>query len=294
MNAPDIVFPNLGIEITNINPVAFSIFGIPIYWYAILICTGILGGLGMASIVAKKTKQNPDIYSEFLIYALFAAIFGARLFYVVFSFEDYKDNLIEVFNIRQGGLAIYGGVIAAVIAAIVFTKVKKLNFWVLVDTSVSGLLVGQIIGRWGNFVNREAFGGFTDSLFTMGIKVSEAKYVPTQVLDKLVMINGESYMQVHPTFFYESAWNLMVLIVILIYYKHKKFDGEIFFIYLAGYGLGRAWIEQLRTDQLLLGNTNIPISQALAIIFVIISIVYIVYKRASIKKNNKLGINNSD
>ena len=287
--SPDIIFPNIGIEIQNIeSTLPFTIFGIEIYWYGVIICIGILLGLLVATIVAKKTNQNADLYSEFLIYALIAAIIGARLYYVVFSWDQYKNNLLSIFALRQGGLAIYGGVIGAIIAAIVFAKVKKINLWLLMDTGVTGLILGQAIGRWGNFMNMEAFGGYTDNLFAMCIKATKAKYIPESLYDHMVTIGGVEYLQVHPTFLYESLWNFGVLIVLLAYFKHKKFDGEIFYLYLLGYGLGRVWIEGLRTDQLIVESLNLPASQLLAGILIVVSLVMILLKRLQIKKGTKV------
>lgn len=283
-NPPDIIFPNIGIEFSNINEVAFRLFGrIDIYWYGIIICTGIVAGLMMAVQVAKRDNQDSDVYYEMLFYTLISAIVGARLYYVIFSWENYKDNLLQIFNLRTGGLAIYGGVIGAVIAAIVFARVKKLNQWVLLDTGATGLILGQAIGRWGNFINKEAFGGYTNTLFAMQIKASEASLVPIDP----IMVNGEAYIQVHPTFLYESMWNLAVLIALLLYFKHKRFNGEIFYLYLLGYGLGRVWIEGLRTDQLIIGNTGIPVSQLLAGILIVASLSMIVISRKRLKRRDR-------
>lgn len=284
MNRPDVIFPNLKLELLNIDPVAFTLWGIEVYWYGIIICMGILSGLLIAVWVAKKTNQNPDIYSELLIYALIGAIIGARLYYVIFSWDQYKDNLMDVFAIREGGLAIYGGIIGAAIVCVVFSKVKKLNVWLLMDTGVVGLILGQAIGRWGNFFNLEAFGGYTENIFAMAIKVSEAKYIPDSVYEKVLTINDTAYIQVHPTFLYESLWCLAVLAFLLVYFNRKRFDGEVFYLYLIGYGLGRFWIEGLRTDQLLLGDSNIPVSQVLSAILIVIATIGIIYGRRKTKK----------
>lgn len=284
MNRPDIIFPNLKLELLNIDSVAFTLWGIEVYWYGIIICMGILAGLLIAIWVAKKTNQNPDTYSELLIYALVGAIIGARLYYVAFSWDQYKDNLMDIFALREGGLAIYGGIIGAAIVCVVFSKVKKINVWVLMDTGVIGLVLGQAIGRWGNFFNMEAFGGYTNNLFAMAIKVSEAKYIPDEVYEKVLTINDTAYIQVHPTFLYESIWCLGVLALLLAYLKHKRFDGELFYLYLIGYGLGRVWIEGLRTDQLLLAHTNIPVSQVLSAVLIFGAIISVIVGRRKTKK----------
>ncbi len=285
-NSPDIVFPNLGIEIQHMNPIAFSIFSIDVYWYGIIIITGVISGLLLARYRAKKNGEDPEIYSDFLLYALISAIIGARLYYVAFAWDDYKDNLLDIFATREGGLAIYGGVIGSLIALIVYTKVKKLSFTQMADTAVPGLALGQMIGRIGNFINMEAFGGYTDSVFAMALKAGKAK-IPASMVEHIGPLAGYegNYLQVQPTFAYESLWNLGVVIILMIYTKHKKFQGEILAMYFLLYGLGRSWIEGLRTDQLLIGSTTIAISQVLSIALVIVSGMFIVYKRKQVKNN---------
>lgn len=204
------------------------------------------------------------------------------MYYVIFAFDKYKDNLWEIFNIRAGGLAIYGGIIACVITLVVFAKKRKQNIFLMSDTCAMGLLIGQILGRWGNFFNREAYGGYTDSLFAMAIPVQDAQVVNEELLSHLVYLDGIPYIQVHPTFLYESLWNLGLLIIIFFYRKHKKFHGEITAIYFLGYGIGRFWIEGLRQDQLILATINgvaIPVSQLLAAIMVVVFAVFIIYGR---------------
>lgn len=286
MNAPDVIFQKLGIEFVNLNPVAFAVFGVEIYWYALFIAIGFMGGLGIASLIAKKTGQDPEIYSDFMVYCLIAAIVGARLYYVALEWDTYKDDLTKIFATRQGGLAIYGGIIASVITLWVFTKVKKLSFWIMCDTAVAGLAFGQMVGRLGNFVNKEAFGGYTDNVFAMSIKASEAKYIPTELLDRMTDIAGVAYIQVHPTFLYEALWSLGTILLILFWFKVRRFNGEIFFIYLLSYGIGRFWIEGLRTDQLIIGNTGIPVSQLLSAIFAVVALVVIVLGRRKYHHTN--------
>lgn len=277
--APDIMFPSLGIEIKSINSVAFSVFGLDVYWYGLIIGMGILAGLFVARHLGKKVGIDENLYPDFLIYALIVSVVCARLYYVVFSWDEYKNDLLKIFAFREGGLAIYGAVIGAIITLVIFSKYKKVDFWNFADSAAPGLILGQAIGRWGNFVNMEAFGGYTDNSLAMMLKSAKAKYIPTSVLDKVKSINGVDYIQVHPTFLYESLWNIGVLIVLVIYFKHRKFKGEIFALYLLGYGLGRVWIEGLRTDQLLIGSTGIPASQLLAGVLIVISLAYIIIMR---------------
>lgn len=276
-------FPNLGIEV---NPgKSFSVFGIDIAYYGVIIGIGMLVGALIAYREAKKTNQNVDDYVDFTMYTLIAAIIGARLYYVVFEWDYYSKNLLQIFNLRAGGLAIYGGIIASVITLIVYTNIKKKSFWLMADTACQGLVVGQIIGRWGNFFNREAFGGFTDNLFAMQLPVSEAQGITAELLDNIVKYNGMEFVQVHPTFLYEGVWNLMVFVLLNVYKRHKKFDGEVFALYVLGYGIGRSLIEGLRTDQLQIGNTGIAVSQMLSVVLAAASICFIVVKRRQVKVN---------
>ena len=261
----DLSFVNLGITIEHLNN-SISIFGFRIAYYGIIIGTGMLAGIWLAQADAKRRGQNPEDYLDFALYAIIFSIIGARLYYVIFQWDAYKDNLLQIFNLRAGGLAIYGGVIGAVLTLIVFTRVRKLSFFSMADSGVLGLVLGQIIGRWGNFFNAEAFGGYTDNLLAMRIKMSivNPAMISQELLDHKIVEQGIEYIQVHPTFLYESLWCMVLLIILFAYRKHKKYEGELFLMYLFGYGLGRFWIEGLRTDQLLLPGVGIAVSQLLA------------------------------
>lgn len=276
-------FPHLGL---TLNPgKSFTVFGIEIAYYGVIIALGMLAGALVAYREAKKTGQKVDDYIDFTLYTLIAAIIGARIYYVIFEWDYYSAHPLEIFNLRAGGLAIYGGVLASALTLFIFTKVKKLKFWLMADTAVQGLIIGQIIGRWGNFFNREAFGGYTDSLFAMQLPVSEAKGITQELIEHLVTIDGVSYVQVHPTFLYEGTWNLLLFIGICLYKRHKKFDGEIFAIYLMGYGVGRFIIEGLRTDQLVIKALGgIAASQVLSIILIILAAAFVIYNRVQLKK----------
>ena len=261
----EISFPNLGIYLKNVGK-SIDLFGIEIAYYGIIIGTAILLGFWIAAREAKRTGQNPENYLDMGIIGVIAGIVGARLYYVIFSWDMYKDNLLDIFNLREGGLAIYGGVIAAVISVLVLAKVKHLSAPQIFDTIAMALLNGQMLGRWGNFFNREAFGGYTDSLFAMRLPLDAVRSsdVTEQMRRHIERIDGVSYIQVHPTFLYELLWCMVLLIILFAYRKHKKYEGELFLMYLFGYGLGRFWIEGLRTDQLLLPGVGIAVSQLLA------------------------------
>ncbi|ONI45522.1 prolipoprotein diacylglyceryl transferase [Candidatus Epulonipiscioides gigas] len=270
---PNIYFPNLDLSF-NINPIAFNILGLPIYWYGLIITSGIILGTLLCAHLAKKEHLSPDLIYDFIIIDIVFAILGARIYYVAFKWDYYKENIGQIFNLRQGGIAIYGAIIASIIVAFVYTRIKKINLLQFGDIWACGLLLGQAIGRYGNFFNMEAFGDYTDSFLAMRILKEDAAHslTPT-ILENLVIEDGLTYIQVHPTFFYESTWNIILLIILLIYYKYKKVHGEIFFLYIAGYGLGRLWIEGLRTDQLIIPMINIPISQVVAVMSILIGII---------------------
>lgn len=285
----NINFPNLHIFLEDVGK-NIMVGDFAIAYYGIVIAFGMLGGVLLATYIAKKSGQNPDDYYDIAIYSIIFAVIGARLYYVVFKWEYYSQDLSRILNIREGGLAIYGGVIAAVITVYIYSKVKKLNFGLVTDTAGPGLILGQCIGRWGNFFNREAFGGYTNNLFAMQLPVSAVRNsdITMELRENIVVVDGISYIQVHPTFFYESMWNFSLLIILLIYWKHRKFNGEVFLLYLFGYGVGRFWIESLRTDQLIIPGIGYPVSMALAACMVIGSLLLIITKRISVKREDKI------
>ena len=274
----DIWFVNLGLKFSDWVK-SFKIGNFDIYIYGCIIAASVLLALTVACIVARRTGQNDDNYAELMIWGVLFGIIGARLYYVAFDWDAYKDNLKEIFNLRAGGLAIYGGVIAGVLAGLIFCKIKKLNFRQVLDTAFVGVVLAQATGRWSNFVNMECFGGYTENLLAMRLniaKVNSAMITP-ELLEKAVSVDGVSYIQVHPTFLYESLWNLALFVVLLLVTRKKRFHGQIFLLYLMGYGVGRFWIEGLRTDQLKIGHTDIAVSQVLsAVLFVIALILYFV------------------
>ena len=285
MNSAEIAFPNIGIYIAHL-PKGITIGGFTIAFYGMIIAAGMLSGLWLACHQAQRTGQKKEVYTDFAIYAIIFSLIGARLYYVVFSWENYKDDLLQIFNTRGGGMAIYGAVIAAVLTAIIYCKVKKYNFFLLADTAVGGLVLGQIIGRYGNFFNREAFGEYTNSLFAMRLRVDQVNPANITELMKshMTTVDGVQYIQVHPTFLYESLWNILVLVLILVFTTKKKFNGEIFLLYLVGYALGRVWIEGLRTDQLQIGSTGIAVSQVLSGAIVIVGVVVWICVRRKLGK----------
>ncbi|MGI6094225.1 MAG: prolipoprotein diacylglyceryl transferase [Lachnospiraceae bacterium] len=288
-------FPNLGIFLEHVGK-NFSVFGFEIAYYGIVLTLGMAVGITICVREANRTGQNGDMYLDLLVFTMFTSLVGARLYYVIFSWDYYKDNLWEIINVRHGGLAIYGGIIAGAITIFIFCRVKKVSFPLMADTVAMGLVIGQIIGRWGNFFNREAFGGYTDGLLAMRLPVSAVRKseITPAMWEHVEMISGVEYIQVHPTFLYEGLWNLGVLLVLFFYRKKKKFDGEVFLLYLVGYGLGRFWIEGLRTDQLLLPVVGLPVSQLLSAVLAVVACGAIFGNRRKIKNRIKNFSQNSE
>lgn len=297
----DIYFPGLGITFKNIGN-GIEIFGFKIAFYGMVIAFGMVMGYLISAYQAKRTNQDPEDYLSFAIVAIIVSVICARIYYVVFKWENFSDDFWSVFNLRTGGLAIYGGIIGGVSTAFIYCRIMKRNTLYFFDTACVGLVTGQIIGRWGNFFNREAFGSYTNGFTRMLVNVkdtfsyfdpssseavlrndyagkSEALERILEIRNNAVLIDGETYVSVHPTFFYESFLNLLVLIFILWYTKRKKAHGELFFIYLGGYGLIRFFVEGLRSDQLFLWGTGIAVSQMLGIIMFVVSAAAIIYLR---------------
>lgn len=284
----EINFPNLGIYLDHVGK-NISIFGFSIAYYGIVIVTGMMIAIWIAQREAKRTGQNPEQYLDLAMIGIAAGILGARIYYVIFAWDYYKDDLLSIFNIRQGGLAIYGGIIGACIAVVIYSRKKKQNFSLLMDTASMSIVFGQIMGRWGNFFNREAFGDYTNNLFAMQLPVSavRANEITQKMWDHVVTVNGVEYIQVHPTFLYESLWNVGVLLFLFWFRKRKKFNGEVFLMYLIGYGLGRIWIEGLRTDQLLLPVVGLPVSQLPSGCLVVGCTILVVWKRKKLSSGGE-------
>ena len=284
----DLRFVHLGITIEYLQN-HITIFGFSIAFYGIIIVIGMLLGMTLAARDAERRGIGEDTIYDFSLLDIVFGVIGARLYYVFFQWDNYRGNLLEILNLRAGGLAIYGGVIGGILSLMFYCKRKKQNFLNLADSSILGVLVGQILGRWGNFFNAEAFGRYTDSLFAMQLRrdIVNPIMINSALLQHLVRVNGVDYIQVHPTFLYESVWNLCLLLFLLWYRPKKRFTGEMFFLYLGGYGLGRVWIEGLRTDSLLVPGTGIAVSQALAGICVLVALLCILAGRRLAARGRK-------
>lgn len=278
MTESSILFPNLGITLPHVGRF-LHIFGFPVAYYGITLAIAMACGVRLALFTAKKTGQNEEMYLDLSMITLVCSLAGARLYYVVFSWEDYKNNLLEIFNLRGGGLAIYGGVLAGVLTIWVYSRRKKQPFGRMLDTISPGLVLGQAIGRWGNFFNREVFGGYTDNPLAMALPKNAVRAgdITGEMLKHLRVIDQVEFIQVHPTFLYESLWNLALLAFLMFLLRRRHFEGELFLAYLAGYGLGRMWIEGIRTDQLLIPGTSVPVSQALSVLLAVFALAVLLF-----------------
>lgn len=245
------------------DPVAFSVFGFEIRWYGLLIAIAVLIGTLLATKEAKRKGIKEEAFLDLLIFAVPVAIIFARLYYVIFTWDYYSQNPGQILNIRGGGLAIHGVIIGGVLVGVIFSKVRKINFWSIADVAAPGLILGQAIGRWGNFANSEAHGGPTD-------------------LPWGIIVDG---VKVHPTFLYESIWNFLVF-GFLLWYRRKfaNREGEVFLLYIILYSLARLFIEGLRTDSLMLGQ--IRIAQLISIVAIVIGGVILYYKKKNPERIN--------
>lgn len=284
----DISFPNIGVYLENI-PDSFSVFGLEIKLYGVVIAFGFLLAYLIASKDAKRTGQDPELYLDYLLVMIIPVILCARIYYIIFSWNNYfipdatfGETLFRLINVREGGLALYGGIIGGALVCLIFSKIRKVSALMMTDSILLGVPLAQAIGRLGNFFNRECFGGYTDSLLAMAIPLKYYERKGTLsgfqwagvITDEMMANIVDGCIRVHPTFLYEALWNIALFVFLMVWRKRKKFNGEILFLYLGGYGLGRFWIEGLRTDSLMIGNTNLRVSQLLAIGLVAVSIVF--------------------
>lgn len=274
-------FPHLGISLEHvIREITIGDFSIACY--GMVLAFAMVSGIFIVMKVADATGQNGEAYFDLTITAILISVLCARLYYVIFSWDYYRYHLSEILNLRQGGLAIYGGIIGGVITIGFWCRYKKMNYRRTLDTASIGLAWGQMLGRWGNFFNREAFGDYTDNLFAMQIPVTDirASEITQTMAEHIIEVNGVSCVQVHPTFLYESMWNFGVFLILLflILKGRRTFDGMIILFYMMLYGCGRFWIEGLRTDQLLIHGTQIPVSQVLSGILVVTAALLLIIK----------------
>ena len=260
LRSAQISFPMLG-DWSIDPPYSFNLFGLEIYFYGVIIALGFILAALYCAKRAKEFGLSSNKLYELVIWLIPTCIIGARLYYVLFKLDYFIANPDKIFALRDGGLAIYGGIIAGIIVGIIWCRAKKIRVFAVADLTAFGLLIGQSVGRWGNFINREAFGAQTEIFCRMGLTVP-----------------GFETLYVHPTFLYESLWNILGLIVLHIWSKKgkRKYDGQVFWLYILWYGLGRAWIEGLRSDSLYIGSTDIRVSQLLAIVSAVVSLVILI------------------
>lgn len=286
MTIDSIMFEHLGIRLSHVGQ-SISVFGFEIAYYGLVITLGMIIGWMFILNDAKKKGQSTDDYLDVIIWGMVLGVIGARAYYVIFSWSEYKDDLISIFMLRQGGLAIYGGIIGGLIGVLLVCKKKKMKILDVLDSVCFGVLIGQIFGRWGNFFNREVFGGYSDGLLSMQIPVDavrDASDITEEMLMHLETVNGVNFISVHPTFLYESLWNIGVLLILLLIRRKKAFDGELFFMYLMLYGVGRFWIESMRTDQLMMIGINLPVSSVLSLILIVISLIFLICQFMKMRK----------
>ncbi|MDW0115283.1 prolipoprotein diacylglyceryl transferase [Sporosarcina saromensis] len=260
-------------DLLAIDPTAFKLGPIPIRWYGILITTGIILAFIVVQKEMVKRGMHPDFLTDLLIWAVPIAIISARIYYVIFSWDSYKDNPADIIKIWEGGIAIHGALIGAFLTTYVYTKRKGISFWKVADIAAPGILIGQIIGRWGNFINQEAHGGPVSQSFL------ENTMIPDWIMQQMT-IKGVTY---HPTFLYESLWNVVGLIIILLLRKVRLKRGEMFFFYLTWYSIGRYFIEGMRTDSLYGGDLRA--AQIVSILAIVFAVAMFIYRRF-IKKVN--------
>ncbi|SKB67198.1 phosphatidylglycerol:prolipoprotein diacylglycerol transferase [Lachnospiraceae bacterium] len=270
MNVTDIEFPNLHLYLKDV-PKSFSVFGFSVALYGCVIGLGMLLCVLIAGYDRKSRGLDEEIIWDAALYGIVFGIIGARAYYVIFQWDYYKNDLLSIFNLRQGGLGIYGGIIAGFLTAFVYCRIKKKSFLELSDSVALVFPLGQAMGRWGNFFNREVFGGWSDGLFAMRLPISAVRESDISQGIAEHITEGMTYIQVHPTFLYESVWNIILFVCLFLYRKKKKFKGEIFCLYLFFYGMGRFWIEGIRTDQLIAPVVGLPISQIVAAVCMIVS-----------------------
>ena len=271
-----ISFPFLGLTLDP--PAYFTVFGKNIYFYGVIIALGFLLGILYCAKNAPKFGLTEDNVYDVILWLIPISIIGARLYFVLFRLEDYIAHPLDIFAIREGGLAIYGGVIAGVLTAVIVARRKKFSFAAMLDLLIFGLLIGQIIGRWGNFMNREAFGAETDIFCKMGLTSPDGTTV-----------------YVHPAFLYESLWNFCTFLFLrwFVNTEKRKYDGQIVLMYFLLYGIGRAWIEGLRTDSLYIGSTGIRVSQLLSVLLALAAGIVLLIQSKRPHPTEKLYVNHS-
>lgn len=301
-----IFFPGLGIFFSNV-PSGFTIFGFEVKFYGLIIALGFMLALVLAIREGKHTGFGNDEYLDYWLWMIIPTILGARIYYILFNLSEYVgegisfgESLRRMIDIRQGGLGIYGGIIAGVTVSWIYTKKKKIKLPHFADNIVIGILIGQIMGRWGNFFNREVFGSYTSGFLRMGIPVEYYRsegllsyyqgsgVITDEMMNNTEIIRDQECITVVPSFLLEGLWNLAILLFILWYRKRKKFDGELSMMYIAFYGIGRFLIEGNRTDSLMIGP--LKVSQVVAVLCVITGVAVLVRNYLKLRRGGKVPL----
>ena len=284
-------FPGLKLVLDYV-PKSFEIFGFEITIYGVLIAVGMILGIFFVVLEARRNHEDPDGYLDLTIITLIAGVIGARLLYAAFSWSLYKNDPGQILNVRSGGMLFYGGLLGGVLSGAVYCRLRKKPFWKMADLACMGILIGQIIGKWGSFFNRESFGEYADNIFSMQIPLTavRAGEVTTAMRENLQTADGLSWIIAQPLFLYESLWCLLVFLMLMMHLRKRVFQGEIFLRYLAGYGLGRAVIQWFRTDKVYFPGTEIDVSLVISgVLFVLCTVIVTVKlvmarKRARVRK----------
>ena len=284
-------FPGLKLVLDYV-PKSFEIFGFEITIYGVLIAVGMLLGIFFVVLEARRNHEEPDAYLDLAIITLITGVIGARLLYAAFSWSLYKNDPGQILNVRSGGMLFYGGLLGGVLGGIVYCRIRKKSFWKMADLACMGILIGQIIGKWGSFFNSESFGEYVDNILSMQLPLTavRAGEVTTTMRENLQMVDGVSCILVQPLFLYESLWCLLVLMLLMMHLRRRVFQGEIFLRYLAGYGLGRFVIQWMRTDKVFFPGTEIDVSLVISgVLFVLCTVIVTVKivmakKRARVRK----------
>ncbi|MGD7043391.1 prolipoprotein diacylglyceryl transferase [Jeotgalibacillus proteolyticus] len=258
--------------IQPIDPIAISFGEVNIAWYGLIIGTGIILGYILANREADRLGMPKDMFADLLIWAVPIAIISARIYYVIFQWDFYSQNPGAIIQIWNGGIAIHGALIGSVATGVIYARIKGLSFWKIVDIAAPSIILGQMLGRWGNFINQEAHGGEVSRSFL------ESLFIPDWIIDQMYINIDGTFAYYHPTFLYESLWNLAGLILLLLLRKINPRRGEIFLTYVIWYSIGRAFVEGLRTDSLMLTET-IRVAQLLSVVLIIVAIAIMIYRR---------------
>lgn len=290
-----ILFPYLGIKFAHVGK-AITIFGYDITFYGILTGIALLAGVGIVLLEVNYNRKNTEEYLNYMFLAILSGIVGARIYYVLFSFETYKGHLGSIFNLHKGGMEFYGALIGVIIMTLVYSFLKNESAGEMLDMMTGGILIFQVISCWGNFFNRESFGEYTEKVFAMKIPIDSVRTVDVtdRMRNHIDMIGGIRFIQVHPVFLYEMLWCIGLIIVLLLYRQYQKSEGELFLIYLFGYGIGSFWMEGLRTDALRFWGSDFRVTRGVCVISIVAAVIIYIYLRMNSEHHKFRKIRNAN